>query len=141
MGGFEVGSDGSVNAHRLPGRLAGIGGFANITQSTGRIVFCVNFTAGGLEVAVEDGKLRILREGRVRKFVKAVQSVSFSALNAARSGQRVLYVTERCVFRLGEQGLEICEIAPGVDLRRDILDLLDFDAAVATDLKTMEIAL
>ncbi|WP_276873977.1 MULTISPECIES: acyl CoA:acetate/3-ketoacid CoA transferase [Anaerotruncus] len=141
MGGFEVGSDGSVNAHRLPGRPAGIGGFANITQSTGRIVFCVNFTAGGLEVAVEDGKLRILREGRVRKFVKAVQSVSFSALNARRSGQRVLYVTERCVFRLGERGLEICEIAPGVDLRRDILDLLDFDAAVATDLKTMEIAL
>lgn len=88
MGGFEVGSDGSVNAHRLPGRPAGIGGFANITQSTGRIVFCVNFTAGGLEVAVEDGKLRILREGRVRKFVKAVQSVSFSALNARRSGQR-----------------------------------------------------
>lgn len=90
---------------------------------------------------MEDGKLRILREGRVRKFVKAVQSVSFSALNARRSGQRVLYVTERCVFRLGERGLEICEIAPGVDLRRDILDLLDFDAAVATDLKTMEIAL
>ena len=137
MGGFEVDASGCVNAHRLPGRPAGVGGFANITQSTGKIVFCTNFTAGGLEVAVEDGKLRILREGKVRKFVPRVQSVTFSAKNARAEGQRVLYVTERCVFRLGDAGLELVELAPGVDLRREVLDLLDFPVAVSPELRPM----
>ena len=139
MGGLEVGADGCVNAHRLPGRTPGIGGFANITQSTGRIVFCVSFTAGGLSVAVEDGRLRILREGEVRKFVPQVRSVSFSAKNAHQSGQRVLYVTERCVFQLGERGLVLTEVAPGVDPQTQILDLLGFPVEVSPELKPMKL--
>ena len=140
MGGFEVGGDGSVNAHSLPGKPAGVGGFANITQSTGKVVFCVNFTAGGLQVAAENGKLRILQEGKVRKFVPRVHSVSFSSVNAHHTGQEVLYITERCVFRLGKDGLELCEVAPGIDVQRDILDLLDFPVAVSGQLREMPIA-
>jgi propionate CoA-transferase len=140
MGGFEVDCHGNVNAHSLPGRTGGIGGFANITQATGNIVFCVNFTTGGLKVAVEDGKVVILQEGRTPKFTRQAGSISFSALNAHKSRQRVLYVTERCVFRLGQEGLELCEIAPGIDLQHDILGLLDFKVPVAPDLKTREIS-
>ena len=130
---------GLLNSLTLTVESGGIGGFANITQSTGRIVFCVSFTAGGLSVAVEDGRLRILREGEVRKFVPQVRSVSFSAKNAHQSGQRVLYVTERCVFQLGERGLVLTEVAPGVDPQTQILDLLGFPVEVSPELKPMEL--
>lgn len=141
MGGFEADREGNVNAHFLPGKTAGVGGFANITYATRTVVFCLNFTAGGLSTAFEDGKVRILSEGRVPKIVERVQSVSFSAKNALRRGQRVLYITERCVFRLAAEGLELCELAPGIELERDVLSLLPFPVKIAEDLKVMEIVL
>jgi propionate CoA-transferase len=98
----------------------------NISQTARRLVFCGTFTAEGLKVAVENGALRILNEGRSRKFVERVACISFSAARSRQIGQEVWYVTERAVFRLGAEGLELVEIAPGIDLRRDILERMAF---------------
>ena len=99
------------------------------------------FTAGGLELEVAGGRLRIVREGKVHKFVQEVEHRTFSGPVAFSQGQRVLYVTERCVFRLAGGGLELIEIAPGVDLDRDILAHMDFVPAIAADLKLMPAAI
>src|SRR5690606_6413566 len=104
-----------VNVSKFGTRVAGVGGFVNITQSARNLVFCGTFTAGGLEVAGENGKLRIVTEGKARKFVGEVEHLSFSAKRSRALGQRVLYVTERAVFALTDAGLELVEIAPGID--------------------------
>ena len=111
---------------RFGPKLAGAGGFINITQNSRTVIFVGTFTAGGLKIAVQDGQLEILKEGRARKFVNQVEQITFSGPYAAASDQNVLYVTERCVFRLTTQGLELIEVAPGVDLERDILGQMDF---------------
>ena len=126
IGFLEVDRAGNVNGHASPGKLSGIGGFANITQATGKVVFCGTFTAGGLEVAKDEEGVHILKEGRINKFVQQVSAVSFSAKNAHLTGQEILYVTERCVFRLEERGLVITEVYPGIDLERDVLLKLPF---------------
>jgi propionate CoA-transferase len=126
LGMGECDAEGDVNVSRFGGKLTGAGGFINISQNARAVVFTGTFTAGGLQVAVEDGGLRILREGRSRKFVEAVGQVTFSGDYAAARGKTVLYVTERCVFRLTSQGLELIEIAPGIDLERDILAHMAF---------------
>lgn len=126
LGAGEVDAEGNVNVSSLGGRFVGVGGFVNIAQNARRVVFCGTLTTGGLEVATGDGKLRILREGTTRKFVHRVGQVSFSAATARARGQTVLYVTERAVFRLVDDGLELIEVAPGIDVERDILPCLDF---------------
>jgi len=126
LGFAECDRHGHVNASRYGDRVAGCGGFINITQNAKKVVFMGNFTAGGAQLAVEDGRLAIAREGRVAKFVERVAQVTFSGAVAARQGKVVLYVTERCVFRLTAAGLALVEVAPGVDLERDILRLLPF---------------
>lgn len=131
IGALEIDREGNVNGHLGEGKLSGIGGFANITQSTKTVVFCATFTSGGLQVSEVEGRLHILREGRFPKFRPRVRTVSFSAKNARENRQTVLYITERCVFRLGEGGLVLTEISPGVDLQRDILDQLDFEVEIA----------
>jgi len=132
LGGLEIDGHGNVNSHRSGSKLSGIGGFANISQSTPRVVFCLSFTAGGLEIAEdENGQVSIINEGRAPKFVEKVSTVSFSAVNARENGQQVLYITERCVFRLGAEGLELIEVAPGIDLERDILQKLPFQVKVS----------
>jgi propionate CoA-transferase len=117
---------GNVNVSRFGDRFAGVGGFVNISQTAKRLVFCGTFTASGLEVAIENGKLRIVREGKVGKFLKAVEQISFSAARSRELSQQVLYVTERAVFKLIDEGLELIEIAPGIDLQSQVLNLMDF---------------
>jgi propionate CoA-transferase len=117
---------GNVNVSRFGDRFAGVGGFVNISQTAKHLVFCGTFTASGLEVRIADGKLEILKEGKTRKFLSNVEQVSFSASRSRELNQRVLYVTERAVFQLCDEGLELIEIAPGIDLQRHILDQMDF---------------
>lgn len=126
MGALEVDQAGNVNVHRRPDRYVGIGGFGNITSASRTVVFCFNFRSHGLIVQEKEGQVRIVQEGSIEKLKKKVSTISFSAEKARERGQRVLYVTERCVFRLGERGLVLCQIYPGVDLQKDILDHLSF---------------
>ena len=127
MGALEVDRYGNVNAHRGPGAYAGIGGFANITALTPTVVFCLTFNTKGLDVDETEDGVVIRQNGSVPKFVQTVRSVSFSARNAIKNGQKVLYITERCVFILTARGLKLLEVFPGVDVQTDIIDLLPFD--------------
>jgi len=141
---LEVSQAGDVNVSHLPARphvTAGVGGFADIVTGAPRIVFSGYFTAGKKDIRVEDGRLVIRRDGDVAKFVPAVAQVTFSGEMARRRGQQILYVTERCVLELREHGLTVVEIAPGVDLQRDILDRAGVRLQVSDDLKLMDAAL
>ncbi len=126
LGAAEIDREGNVNVSKFGPRVAGVGGFVNITQTARKLVFCGTFTAGGLEVAVEAGRLRIVREGKIRKFVECVEHLSFSAGRSREVGQDVLYITERCVFRLVKEGLQLIELAPGIDLESQVVALMAF---------------
>ena len=140
LGMAQVDRRGNVNVSRFGRRLTGAGGFIDISQAARHLVFMGTFTTGA-EIAVEDGRVHIGRDGAVVKFLDQVEHVTFSGERASAAGQSVLYVTERCVFRLGADGLELIEVAPGVDLERDVLARLSFRPEVAADLREMDAAI
>jgi propionate CoA-transferase len=137
LGMAEADEIGNVNVSRFKGTIMGCGGFINISQSTRKIVFLGSFTAGGFKAECKDGKLNILQEGKHVKFKKNVEQVTFSGEFANETGQEILYVTERAVFRLTKAGLKLIEIAPGIDLERDVLALMEF-APITDDVKRMD---
>ena len=135
----QVDARGNVNVTRFAGRVEGAGGFIDITQNAKAVCFLGTFTGGGLDVAVESGVLRIRKEGKIQKFVARVEQVSFSGAAAAALAKPVLYVTERAVFALTPQGIELREVAPGLDLERDVLAHMGFRPLVPVPPRAMDV--
>jgi propionate CoA-transferase len=139
LGMAQVDMKGNVNVSKFGNCLSGAGGFINISQNAKKVVFLGTFTAGGLKVAIEAGELRIVQEGIAKKFVDGnVEHVTFSGEYAVKRGQEVVYITERCVFSLTAEGLELIEIAPGIDLQKDILDKMDFAPVIKGSPRLMD---
>jgi propionate CoA-transferase len=137
MGAAEVDVNGNVNVSKFGNRAVGCGGFIDITQSAKKVVFCTTFT-GGSKSFIQNGKVNILQEGNIMKFTKQVNQITFSGDYAAKHEREVMYITERAVFVLTKEGLMLTEIAPGIDLQKNILDLMDFKPLVTKKLKEMD---
>jgi len=137
LGMAETDKEGNVNVSKFGPKLAGCGGFINISQCAKKCIFVGTFTVGGLKVSVSDNKLNIDQEGKTKKFVNQVEHMTFGGKYSADQEQYVRYVTERCVFALTKEGLELTEIAPGIDLEKDVLALMDFKPIIR-DLRLMD---
>lgn len=134
----QLDAEGNVNVSKFGNRVTGVGGFINISQNAKKVVFCATFTSSGLQVDVKGKRLHIVSEGKFKKFVPAVDQISFSAKYALAQNKQVIYVTERAVFELTKEGVTLTEIAPGIDLQKDILDNMHFRPIVSKYLKLMD---
>ncbi len=141
MGFGELDGEGNVNATKMGPRCTGCGGFIDITQNAKKVVFCGTFTASGCEFSFENNKLTIVKEGKIRKMVSRVAQYSFNGKLSRSNNQDVYIVTERAVFKLAPEGVVLIEIAPGVDLQKQVLDMMDFQPIVSENLKVMDGAL
>lgn len=138
LGAAQIDKNGNVNVSRFGGRPAGQGGFIDISQTSKKIVFCTYFKAKGFKGVIENQELHIEQEGQVPKFVDSVEQITFNGALAGEKGQEVIIVTERCVFMLKKEGLVLTEIAPGVDLEKDILNQMEFEPVICDSLKLMD---
>ena len=134
----QADENGNVNVSRFGPRIAGCGGFIDITQNAKRVYFCGTFTAGGLKTSIKDGKLIIENEGREPKFIKQVEQITFSGNFAAEKGQPVMYITERAVFELRKDGVYLTEVAPGIDIKTQIIDVMGFEPKIDGEVKLMD---
>lgn len=138
LGLAQADESGNVNVSKFGPRIAGCGGFIDITQNAKKVFFCGTFTAGGLKTKIEDGKLIIEKEGREAKFLKQVEQITFSGDYAAKLGQPVMYITERAVFELRKDGVYLIEAAPGIDVQKQIIDVMGFEPKIDGSVKTMD---
>ena len=130
LGMAQMDAGGNVNVSKFGPKLAGCGGFINISQNAKTIVFAGTFTAGDVQMSMDGGKLKIVKEGSMKKMIRNVEQITFSGKTAQQGNQKILYVTERCVFQLTPEGVELIEIAPGIDLEKDILAQMDFKPVI-----------
>ena len=138
LGLAQADSFGNINVSRFGTRIPGCGGFIDITQNAREVIFCGTLTASGLEISFREGKLEIISEGKIKKFIKQVEHITFSGRYAQKTGQKVMYITERAVFRLSEKGLELIEIAPGIDIDKDILAQMEFIPVIPEKISEMD---
>ena len=137
LGAAQVDRDGNVNVSKFNGQFVGCGGFIDITQHAKRVIFCGAFTAGGLKVSVADGRIAILREGKAKKYVNTVEQITFSGAYATKTRQPVLFITERAVFELHDGQLILTEVAPGIDVDKDIFAQMEFKPRTSPALRPM----
>lgn len=134
----EFDKHGNVNVSKFASRVTGVGGFINISQNARKVVFMGTFTASGIDITFENRRVNINKEGKNKKLVDKVEQISFSGDYARRQGKEVLYVTERAVFSLEKEGIALTEIAPGIDIQKDILAQMDFQPVISKNLKIMD---
>ena len=134
----EVDKVGNVNVHKFNGKVMGTGGFVNICQNAKKVIFCGTLKAGGLKVAIENKKVKVKQEGRFVKFINSIPEVTFNGKDAAFQGKKVIYITERAVFQLTKEGIELIEIAPGIDLEKDVIVHMGFRPLISKNLKLMD---
>jgi propionate CoA-transferase len=137
LGFGQIDREGNVNVSRLAGVTVGPGGFIDIAQNARKVIFCGTFDTKGGEIKTGHGKLELIKPGKVCKFVESVDQITFSGKQALVQGQVVLYVTERAVFSLSKGGLELVEIAPGVEMERDVIDQMEFKPLISESIGTM----
>lgn len=141
LGLAQCDKEGNVNVSKFGPKIPGCGGFVNISQNAKKVVYCGTFTAGGLKVEIKDEKINIIKEGKVKKFLEEVEQITFSGEYAREINQPVIYITERAVFELTKEGFTLTEIAPGVDLEKDVIGQMGFKPIISDNLKIMDIRL